>query len=180
MNSIVNPITLRSAPPSIKGAVEILNQGYEFLSSISDTEYLCRAQPHVTSSIGEHTRHTLDLFHALILQESSTVNYNVRRRGHPVENDRSIALKEILYISNWLQTLTPQELHKTITIETEVSMDTQQQQSMPSNIEREITFAALHANHHYAMIKVISTFLEIDTCSTFGYAPTTASYLREQ
>ncbi len=105
MNPIAQPSALTSFSPSIKGAVEILNQGLEFLLAISDSDYLTRAKPHVTSSIGEHTRHTLDLFHALILKENATVDYNTRRRDHPVEFDRSIALKEIHYVINWLERL---------------------------------------------------------------------------
>ncbi|MDK9739353.1 hypothetical protein KI655_18825 [Vibrio sp. D404a] len=180
MNPIAQPSALTSFSPSIKGAVEILNQGLEFLLAISDSDYLTNAKPHVTSSIGEHTRHTLDLFHALILNEDSSVDYNTRRRGHPVEYDRSLAVKEIHYVINWLERLDHSDLKAPITIQTEVSMDSQVFASLPSTLEREITFAALHANHHYAMIKVITTFLEVDTCKTFGYAPTTSSYLREQ
>lgn len=180
MNQIRKATPQIIMPSSVTGAIEILNQGYEFLCSISDSDYLCSAKPHITSSIGEHTRHTLDLFHALITQEDLTVDYNTRRRGHAVENERTIALSEIQYVINWLKQVDPTLLSTAITIETEVSMNNQVFHSIPSNIEREITFAALHANHHYAMIKVIATFLEIQTCHAFGYAPTTASYLREQ
>ena len=180
MNPIAQPSAFTSFSPSIQGAVEILNQGQEFLLAISDSDYLTRAKPHVSSSIGEHTRHTLDLFHALILQENATIDYNTRRRGHPVEFDRSIALKEIQYVINWLERLDHDDLKAPITVQTEVSMDTQVLANLPSTLEREITFAALHANHHYAMIKVITTFLDVETCNTFGYAPTTNSFLREQ
>jgi hypothetical protein len=180
MNPIAQPNAFTSVSPSIQGAVEILNQGRDFLLAISDSDYLTRAKPHVSSSIGEHTRHTLDLFHALILKENEIIDYNTRRRGHPVEFDRSIALKEIQYVINWLERLDHDDLQAPITIQTEVSMDAQVFANLPSTLEREITFAALHANHHYAMIKVITTFLDVETCNTFGYAPTTSSYLREQ
>ncbi|MDK9759055.1 hypothetical protein KIV40_27855, partial [Vibrio sp. D173a] len=149
MNPIAQPSALTSFSPSIKGAVEILNQGLEFLLAISDSDYLTSAKPHVTSSIGEHTRHTLDLFHALILNEDSSVDYNTRRRGHPVEYDRSLAVKEIHYVINWLERLDNSDLKAPITIQTEVSMDAQVFANLPSTLEREITFAALHANHHY-------------------------------
>ena len=180
MNPIAQPSAFAAVSPSIKGAVEILNQGLEFLTAISDSDYLTNAKPHVNSSIGEHTRHMLDLFHALILKEDATVDYNTRRRGHPVEYDRSMAIKELHYVINWLERLDHDDLEAPITIQTEVSMDTQVFASLPSTLEREIAFAALHANHHYAMIKVITTFLDVETCNTFGYAPTTSSYLREQ
>jgi len=167
-------------PSAIKGAVDILHQGIQFLSGISDEEYNHKATPHVDSTIGEHFRHTLDLFHALILQENQQINYNTRRRGHHIETDKSIALEEIQYISNWLLQLQPTALSHTVIIETEVSLDSQICKSMASSLEREITFAALHANHHYAMMKVIATFLQVPVTSTFGFAPTTTSYLRGQ
>ncbi len=59
---IAQPSAFASVSPRYQGAVEILNQGLEFLTAISDGDYLTSAKPHVTSSIGEHTRHTLDLF----------------------------------------------------------------------------------------------------------------------
>ena len=91
-----------------------------------------------------------------------------------------MAIKALHYVINWLERLDHDDLEAPITIQTEVSMDTQVFASLPSTLEREITFAALHANHHYAMIKVITTFLDVETCNAFGYAPTTSSYLREQ
>ncbi|MGF1752528.1 DinB family protein [Vibrio makurazakiensis] len=169
-----------SIPCVVQGAIDILNQGEQFLSGISDQDYNYKAMPHVDSSIGEHFRHTLDLFHALILQESNQINYNARRRGHSVETDKSVAIKELHYIATWLKQLEPNMLDELITIETEVSLNSQVSQSMTSSVGREITFAALHANHHYAMMKVIATFLETPVTSTFGYAPTTTSYLRGQ
>ena len=56
MNPIAQPNAFTSVSPSIQGAVEILNQGRDFLLTISDSDYLTRAKPHVSSSIGEHTR----------------------------------------------------------------------------------------------------------------------------
>ncbi|MBW3697430.1 DinB family protein [Vibrio sp. T187] len=169
-----------SVPSTIQGAVDILRQGLHFLSDISDEDYTYKAKPHVDSSIGEHFRHTLDLFHALILQENQQINYNTRRRGHDIETSRAIALEEIKYISDWLEQLNPTALTNPVTIETEVSLNNQVCQSMTSSLEREITFAALHANHHYAMMKVIATFLQVQVTNTFGFAPTTTSYLRGQ
>ena len=52
---------------TVIGCLETLNQGLEFLERLSPEDYTFVAAPHVTSSIGEHYRHWLDLFHAIRL-----------------------------------------------------------------------------------------------------------------
>lgn len=163
----------------VEGCLETLHQGLTFLQTITDQQYCYVATPYVTSSIGEHFRHWLDLFHA-IYSAQGIVDYNQRRRGHLVETSRQAASHEIHHFIEWLTPKTANELSQPITIITEVSLSCTKICSMSSTLEREITFAALHANHHFAMVKVATSLLELDTEQSFGLAPTTATYIREQ
>jgi len=176
--------------PVIQGCIEALEQGLECLTSLTDEQYLATAKPHVTSTIGEHFRHLLDLFHAVYnahnknseqsKHSTSVIDYNLRRRGHTVETSRQRAISEITHFIHWLEGVTEGELKASVELVTEVSMTHQQAQVMASTLERELTFVALHANHHFAMTKVTISLLGINVSEDFGLAPTTLSYLRGQ
>ncbi|MEI8631441.1 hypothetical protein P4S72_03500 [Vibrio sp. PP-XX7] len=163
----------------IPGCIEILEQGVQFLASINDEQYTYAAPPHVTSSIGEHFRHLIDLFQA-IYQADHVIDYNYRRRGHAVETSRHLALNEIAELIQWLQQYNETDLKTPVHLLTEVSLTQTHACEMTSTLERELTFAALHATHHFAMTKVTISLCQIEVSDTFGYAPTTASYLRGQ
>ncbi|WP_156924883.1 DinB family protein [Marinomonas ushuaiensis] len=162
------------------GCIEALEQGNECLKSLSDDQYNWAAAPHITSTIGEHFRHLLDLFHAINLANGKVIDYNFRRRGHAVEKSRVTAIKEIDHLIHWLESMSHAELAAPVTILTEVSMTETQAHSMTSTLERELTFVALHANHHFAMAKVTISLLNLNISDTFGLAPNTLSYLRGQ
>lgn len=162
------------------GCIEALEQGNECLKSLSDDQYNWAAAPHITSTIGEHFRHLLDLFHAINLANGKVIDYNFRRRGHAVEKSRETAIKEIDHLIHWLEQINRDELVAQVHILTEVSMTETQAHSMTSTLERELTFVALHANHHFAMAKVTISLLDLKVSDSFGLAPNTLSYLRGQ
>ncbi|MEL0624208.1 DinB family protein [Marinomonas arenicola] len=163
----------------INGCIESLEQGRQFLKSISDEQYCYVATPHVTSSIGEHFRHLLDVFYS-IHQNPTAANYNQRRRGHALETSRAEALAAIITVTQWLQTLDQEALDKRVAVFTEVSLSQAQTCEMGSTLGRELTFASLHATHHFAMANVVVSLLNGQVGRRFGYAPATVTYLRDQ
>lgn len=175
---------------AVLGGIETLYQGQRFLSVLSNDDYVALAAPHVSSSIGEHFRHWLDLFHAIRhaqgqdqatpYGEMSKIDYNVRRRGHPVERDCRVAEREIAQLVDWLCQLPPDALEARVSVESEVMMSQRQVEEVESTLAREITFAALHATHHFAMAKVVASLRGIEVESGFGVAPATATYQRAQ
>ncbi|OIQ26097.1 MAG: hypothetical protein BM561_04290 [Vibrio sp. MedPE-SWchi] len=178
----------RQTSPLVSGAIETLEQGRHFLSEITDEQYCHDASPHITSTIGQHFRHWLDLFHALFQPEQSNslavaqyqIDYNQRRRGHEVEQKKQVAIKEINYFIERLSLLSEGALDESVVILTEVSLQHSEVCALPSTLGREITFSALHANHHYAMAKVVMSLLDVETSDEFGLAPATATYIRGQ
>ncbi|WP_334553223.1 hypothetical protein [Vibrio scophthalmi] len=175
---------------AVLGGIETLYQGQRFLSVLSNDDYVALAAPHVSSSIGEHFRHWLDLFHAIRHAEGqdqatpnsdmNKIDYNVRRRGHPVERDCRVAEREIAQLVDWLCQLPPDVLEARVCVESEVMMSQRQVEEVESTLAREITFAALHATHHFAMAKVVASLRGIEVESGFGLAPATATYQRAQ
>lgn len=164
---------------AVMGCIETLNQGYEFLETLSDDDYLFIAHPHVNSSIGEHFRHWLDLFQAIKLEPTS-IDYNVRRRGHTVERSIEMAKQEISELIEWLFGLPTSQLNQAVNVETEVLLSRTSVEEISSTLVRELTFAALHATHHFAMAKVVASLRGVQSDDHFGVAPTTATYQRAQ
>ena len=173
------PVSEEKPSQAVIGCIETLNQGYDFLETLSQEDYTYLARPHISSSIGEHFRHWLDLFHA-IKRDSNKIDYNVRRRGHQVERDINVAKQEIKALSEWLFHLPNYTLAEPVLVETEVMLSQTQVEEVSSTLVRELTFAALHATHHFAMAKVVASLRGLDSDETFGVAPTTATYQRAQ
>ncbi len=182
MNNIHPDLALESkakTSPVVVGCIETLSQGYEFLELLNDDDYVYVAQPHVSSSIGEHYRHWIDLFQA-IQHQSGKIDYNVRRRGHRVERSISLAKQEIAELIQWLFNLPHQQLNQNVCVETEIMLSQTHSEEVKSTVVRELTFATLHATHHFAMAKVVASLRGVQTQASFGVAPATASYQRAQ
>ncbi|ETI62329.1 hypothetical protein [Marinomonas profundimaris] len=168
---------------AIEGCLEVLSQASRCLEVFGDDDYRSSATPYVTSTIGEHFRHWLDVFKAIHhanYPANSVIDYNQRRRGHAIETSRFMAQSEIAELTDWLACLSESELKKSVSIITEVALSHTQACCMSSTLEREITFAALHANHHFAMIKVTANLMNKPIDADFGIAPATATFLRGQ
>ncbi|SHE37506.1 hypothetical protein SAMN02745753_00163 [Marinomonas polaris DSM 16579] len=178
-NREVNALLPADYSPTVKGCLEVFSQASRCLQILDDEGYQASIKPFVSSSIGEHFRHWLDVFNA-IYRAGIVIDYNHRRRGHAVETSRSIALTEIDELTNWLTSLSVKELKKNVNVLTEVSVSHTQACLMSSTLEREIIFAALHANHHFAMVKVAANLMNKPIDDDFGIAPATATFLRGQ
>ncbi len=174
--NMVSPEPMHSV---LLGGLEALEQAQELLGALNQTQYSYVALPHFSSSIGEHFRHWLDLFHAL-QSEPTRVNYNLRRRGHPVERQLKTAHSEIAEIKQWMIGLTQEQLSQSVVVETETQLSCQACCELDSTFARELTFATLHATHHFAMAKVIASLQGIEMDAQIGVAPTTATHLRAQ
>ncbi|GAB3487360.1 hypothetical protein [Marinomonas epiphytica] len=173
---------LESVHATLKGCIDTLSQGQEFLEGITDQVYCYDARPFVDSTIGQHFRHLLDVFLS-VRQEIGVVDYNTRRRGHEVEVNRLLAVQELQHAIDWLESCHDDAISIPVTVISEVSVSETQVCSMLSTLEREITFAALHANHHYAMAKVVVNLAGNHASQDhqgFGFAPSTLSYLKGQ
>ena len=175
----VNALQPATYAPTVQGCLEVFTQASRCLQMLNDEGYQASMKPYINSSIGEHFRHWLDVFNA-IYRAGIVIDYNQRRRGHAVETSRSVALAEIDELTNWLTGLSEKKLKKNVNVLTEVSVSHTQACLMSSTLEREITFAALHANHHFAMVKVAASLMNKAIDDDFGIAPATATFLRGQ
>lgn len=166
-------------PDEVTGCLEVSAQALTLLERLTSQQYTHIASPLLQSSIGSHMRHILDVCHALaVWPQSSMVDYDNRRRAHPVESQRDIAIDEWHRIRAWLGALTASQMETPVTVKSEVCLSRQVHREMPSTLGRELAFISSHAVHHMALIRVSLCAQGVEYENTFGVAPTTLSHQR--
>lgn len=122
------------------------------------------------ASIGEHTRHIIELFQCLVHSyENGTVNYDLRERNIAIQTDVHRAVSEISILMENLE-----KPNKELTLQ---DVNFGGSLGIPSNYFREILYNLEHCIHHQALIKVgLLEYEAITIPETFGIAPSTLNY----
>jgi uncharacterized damage-inducible protein DinB len=130
----------------------IFSQIIDTLEQITDKDFTTPspALGHVT--IGQHLRHTLEFF--ICLQqgfEKGCVNYDKRKHDRAIETDKSLALKTISKIREFINEQTTDA-----SLKLEVGYNTHHDEciTIESNFYRELAYNIEHMVHHMAIIKI--------------------------
>jgi polyribonucleotide nucleotidyltransferase len=153
--------------PSIHNS---LNELIDLLSQLSDSEYANPCTELSNASIGEHTRHIIEMFLCLENQyQSGIVNYDKRERNIQIQTNTEFAIKSIEKIKTYLDKSDKKiELQQIIDGE-EIRID--------SNYFRELLYNLEHCIHHQALIKVaILKYDSLTINANFGVARSTIEY----
>ncbi|AWA29676.1 hypothetical protein HYN48_06040 [Flavobacterium magnum] len=147
-----------------------LNEMIGLLRQLSDRDYTnqCKALSHAT--IGEHTRHIIEMFQCLENNyESGLVNYDKRARNILIQTSTAFAIESLLAIrKNLDKENKPLRLQQIVDGE-EILID--------SNYFRELLYNLEHCIHHQALIKVAIHDCETVTIdANFGVARSTIEY----
>jgi hypothetical protein len=140
------------------------------LRQLSDADYSKPCPQLSNATIGEHTRHIIEMFQCLQNQYASgIVNYDLRERNYRIqtETDFAISVMEDL-LENIDQPNKPIELQQVID---------GAYLNIQSNYFRELLYNLEHCVHHQALIKVAliaSDALVVD--DNFGVARSTIEY----
>lgn len=153
--------------PSIHNS---LNELVALLDQLSDNEYIQPCSHLSNATIGEHTRHIIEMFQCLEnFYDSGLVNYDKRARNITIQTSTEFAIKSIIDIQNNLKKENKKiELQQIIDGE-EIRID--------SNYHRELLYNLEHCIHHQALIKVAILQCEnIQIDANFGVARSTIEY----
>jgi uncharacterized damage-inducible protein DinB len=158
--------------------VEVVKQAIDLLDEISLNDYQKELPPHFPSSIGAHIRHVIDHFAAIVgAEHSGVINYNKRNRYGEVEMQPQVAIKKLEEIAEWLTCICTAGLDQIVDVTTEIDISHTKSTTCKSTLERELVFAASHAIHHYALIRIMRTMQGKALPEFFGYAPATITHL---
>ncbi len=150
-----------------------LNTLEQFKHILSQLPQECYCTPCTTlsnSSIGQHTRHVIELYLCLINgYENADVSYDRRERNPRIENEVLFAIQQLECIQEALE-----KENKPLSVTYELAGE---ENTLQSNYYREVMYNLEHAIHHHALIKVgIQHFTQMELPESFGVAPSTMEY----
>jgi hypothetical protein len=147
-----------------------LDELIDLLKQLSNEQYSSPCAQLSNSSIGEHTRHIIELFQCLENQyESGVINYDDRQRNVLLQTDTDFAMQQIVQIQNNLE-----KENKNIVLKQKIESH---EITTESNYYRELLYNFEHCIHHQALIKVaILQHSTIRINENFGVARSTIEY----
>ena len=155
-------------------SAEALNSLINVLKQLPDlNSYTNSCEALSNATIGQHTRHIIELYQCLISgYASGKINYDDRKRNPLYENDTDAAIAVIKEIQQNLNKPDKQVNIFCGTDENSVCIE--------SNYYREVLYNLEHCIHHQALIKVaLLTISNINIDGGFGVAPSTLQYRQE-
>ena len=150
-----------------------LNELKDLLNQLSNQDFALPILYLGNSSIGEHSRHIIEMFQCLLNSyESGLLNYDERQRNNLIETDTNFAIQTIDDIIKSIE-----KENKNIVLN---QMFYQNYVSIETNYFRELLYNLEHCIHHQALIKVAVFQLEnIQLTENFGIAPSTIEYKKQ-
>lgn len=155
---------------SINNSLEEL---VDLLQQLSNAEYSNSCVHLSNASIGEHTRHIIELFQCLENQyDSGIINYDRRARNILMQTNTDFAIEQIVGVQNNLE-----KENKELVLEQKIENDLIQTQT---SYYRELLYNLEHCIHHQALIKVAVLQLSTITIdNNFGVARSTIEYRKQ-
>lgn len=153
--------------PSIHNS---LNELIDLLDQLSQTQYSNSCAELSNATIGEHTRHIIEMFQCLENQyDLGVVNYDKRERNTLIQTDTTFAIENIRAVQKNLD-----KENKNITL---LQIIDAEEIRIESNYNRELLYNLEHCIHHQALIKVAILQCETVTIDpNFGVARSTIEY----
>jgi hypothetical protein len=147
-----------------------LDELADLLNQLSDTDYSNPCTELSNATIGEHTRHIIEMFQCLQSQyDSGIVNYDKRARNTIIQTNTNFAIEEIKAIKVCLD-----KPNKTIELQQIIDGESL---NITSNYFRELLYNLEHCVHHQALIKVALLRCDhVQVDQNFGVARSTIEY----
>lgn len=153
--------------PSVNNS---LNELIGLLNQLSNSEYSKPCPALSNATIGEHTRHIIEMFQCLEnFYDSGVVNYDKRERNIQIQTDTNFAIESIISVKRNLE-------KENKIIELQQIIDGEEIR-IESNYNRELLYNLEHCIHHQALIKVaILQCEDVVIDANFGVARSTIEY----
>ena len=146
------------------------------LTQLSAEQYMQPSKILFSATIGQHTRHIIELFTELNNgYETGTINYENRKRDYLIETDKTLAVSMLHKIYTSLN-----KPDKELMLESNYDEQTNDVITIKSNYYREVIYNLEHTVHHMALIRVgVTEVSGIKLPQGFGVASSTIKYRKE-
>lgn len=153
-------------------ARDSLRTNYALLSALCKDDYSVKLPKFFGASLGSHFRHVLDHFACCVGYEGAphVMDYDKRTRGTLIETDRGAALELNMQLLSAISTSssTGHNFDSPVFVRFMHSAQDGATFDCPSTYGRELAFAAHHATHHHALIKLMMGEMGYDTSRLLG------------
>lgn len=151
-------------------AKEVLMQLVESINTLSFDDYTQKISLLSNTTIGEHTRHIIELFQQLVDgYETGSIDYDKRKRDSMIQQNIDFAIESIANIISCID-----KNNKDITLKTLYNSNENQ---IKTNYHRELMYNIEHCIHHQAIIKIAFLYLgKTDLSDNFGVAKSTIEF----
>jgi hypothetical protein len=152
-----------------KSLQKTLGELISLLKQLTDETYATPCTELSNATIGEHTRHSIELFQCLLSQyDSGKINYDQRARNVAVQTQTQTAIQALEAIL--------QDCDKP-----NKSLELHQQYDghslhISTTYHRELLYTLDHCIHHQALIKVALHHTAVEIDPDFGVARSTIAY----
>lgn len=157
----------------IPAIYKTLNELSGLLSQLSNDDYCAPCQDLSNATIGEHTRHIIEMFQCLLNQyDTDVINYDKRKRDDLIQTNTAFAKNSIDAILARVD-----KPNKKLQLQQIVDGE---ELLIESNYQRELLYNLEHCIHHQALIKVAILQLKtIEIDENFGVARSTIEYRKQ-
>lgn len=148
----------------------------DLLQLLTNQQYTQKIEFLGNASIGSHTRHIIELIKcAADGYHTGTVDYLNRVRDLTIENDKSVAMQEL----NWITKKVKQpDRQMNLVVECDNNSNAAY---VSTSYFREMVYNTEHAIHHLALIRVALREMKLEIAGDhFGMAYSTIKYLATQ
>lgn len=149
---------------------ENFNEIISLLSNLENDQYTVCHQELSNATIGEHTRHIIEMYQSLLKNyENGNINYDKRERNLSIQTDKEYAIECMNEIQSKID-----KPNKELILEQGIK---NVNYSISTNYQRELLYNLEHSIHHQALIKVaVLKHPSIQLCENFGVAKSTIEY----
>ena len=162
----------------------LLKQKRNILGMLNEDHYILKHPKYFDASVGQHFRHILDHFNALMNTTTSTsntinsipmVDYDTRKRDTKIESSIQAANESISSIESQVIRDYDMMLKKFVDA-TFMSDESGKKYSIKSSFQRELSFCAHHAVHHLSFVNLMLTDMGYELPKNIGKAPSTQNH----
>ena len=145
----------------------------ETIHQLDDVQYSHPCKTLNNATIGQHVRHTIELFQCLEQgYETGLVNYEKRKRDLVIETNRQVAEKLLHQLYTQLN-----KENKQLQLDSMYDDTSEELVSVDTNYYREIIYNLEHTIHHMALIRIgVKEVSTVELPEDFGVASSTMRY----
>lgn len=158
---------------SIKESFAQLNVA---LNSISNEEYVRPSEHLSNATIGEHTRHIIEMYQCLLNgYDEGLVCYDHRKRDKEIQTNKELSQKLLVEIA-----LRSERSNKEMRLRAVYGDATAEELNVDTNYYRELAYNLEHTIHHMALIKVgLKELKKEHVGESFGVASSTIRHRQQ-